>query len=101
MIEERLVDPLEPVAGSLNGNGVAQMRESHARPRPVHDMLDQPRAHRIAEHVAEDREEMAILLNRKTFEAALGRRKGDRLLSRESLSAMWLWRDVRVAMKDW
>jgi hypothetical protein len=71
MIEERLVDPLEPVAGSLNGNGVAQMRESHARPRPVQDVLDQPRAHRIAEHVAEDREEMAVLLNRKTFEAAL------------------------------
>ncbi len=71
MIEERLVDPLEPVAGSLNGNGVAQMRESHARPRPVHDVLDQPRANRIAEHVAEDREEMAVLLNRKTFEAAL------------------------------
>jgi len=27
--------------------------------------------HRIAEHVAEDREEMAVLLNRKTFEPAL------------------------------
>ncbi len=71
MIEERLINPRKPVAGSLNGNGVAQMRESHARPRPVHDMLDQPRANRIAEHVAEDREEMAVLLNRKAFEAAL------------------------------
>jgi hypothetical protein len=34
-------------------------------------VFDQPRADRIAEHIAEDREEMAVLLNRKTFEAAL------------------------------
>jgi hypothetical protein len=47
------------------------MRESHARPRPVHRVCDQPRAHWIAEHVAEDCEEMAVLLNRKTLEAAL------------------------------
>jgi hypothetical protein len=34
-------------------------------------VFDQPRADRIAEHVVEDREEMGVLLNRKTFEAAL------------------------------
>ncbi len=31
--------------------------------------------------------------NRDTY----GGGKGDRLLVRESLSAMWLWRDVRVS----
>lgn len=71
MIDERLINPREPVAGSLNGNGVAQMWETKTGPGPVHHALDQPRAHRIAERVAEDREEMAVLLNRKTFEAAL------------------------------
>ena len=34
-------------------------------------MLDQSRANRIAEHIAERREEMAVLLNRKTFEPTL------------------------------
>lgn len=47
------------------------MREAQTRPGPVPRVLDQPRADRIAEHVAEDREEMAVLLYRKTFEAAL------------------------------
>jgi len=34
-------------------------------------MLDQSRANRIAEHIAEGREEMAVLLNRKTLEPTL------------------------------
>ena len=34
-------------------------------------MRDSPRAYWIAEHVAEDGEEMAVLLNRETFETAL------------------------------
>jgi len=71
MIDERLINPREPVARSLNGSGIAQMWESQARPRPVHGVLDQPCANRIAEHVAEDCEEMAVVLNRKTFEATL------------------------------
>ena len=71
MIEERLIDPLEPVGGGLDGSGVVQMRESQTRPGPVHRVFDRPRANRIAEHVAEDREEMRVLLNRKTFETAL------------------------------
>ena len=47
------------------------MREAQARPGPVHGVLDQPGADRIAEHVTEGREEMDVVLNRKTFEAAL------------------------------
>ena len=34
-------------------------------------MLDQSRADRITEYIAENGEEMAVLLNRKTFESAL------------------------------
>ncbi len=34
-------------------------------------MLDQSGAKRIAKHIAESREQMAILLNRKTFESTL------------------------------
>jgi len=71
MINERLINPLEPLGRCLDGSGIAQMRESQARPGPVHRVLDQPRADRIAEHVAEDGEQMRVLLNRKTFEAAL------------------------------
>jgi hypothetical protein len=47
------------------------LRESQTRPGPVSRVLDQPCANRIAEHVAEDREEVVVLLNRRTFEAAL------------------------------
>lgn len=32
MVEERLIDPLEPLGRGLGGSGVAQMRESQARP---------------------------------------------------------------------
>lgn len=71
MIEERLIDPREPVGRGLDGRGIAQMGESQARPGPVDGVLDQPRADWIAEDVAEDREEMAVLLNWETFEAAL------------------------------
>lgn len=71
MVEKRLINPGEPLGRCLDGNGVAQMREAQARPGPVYYVLDQPGADWIAEHVAEDREEMAVLLNRKTFEAAL------------------------------
>ena len=71
MINERLINLREPLGRCLDGSGVAQMLESQARPGPVPRVLDQPSADRIAEHAAEDREEMRVLLNRKTFEAAL------------------------------
>lgn len=51
--------------------GVTHLWESQTRPRPIDCMLDQSRANRIAEHIAERREEMAVLLNRKTLESAL------------------------------
>jgi hypothetical protein len=71
LLEERLINPGEPVGRELNGSGIPQMRESQARPGPVHGVLDQPRADWIAKHIAEDGEEMAVLLNRKTLKPAL------------------------------
>lgn len=71
MIDERLINPRKPVDRNLDGKRIAQMWEAQTRPRPVHHVLGQSRANRIAEHIAEDGEEMAVLLNRKTFEAAL------------------------------
>ena len=35
MINEQLIDPLKPLGRRLDGSGVAQMRESQARPGPV------------------------------------------------------------------
>lgn len=52
-IEERLIDPLEPLGWWFDGQRVAQMRESKARPGPVHGMLSQAGAARIAKDVAE------------------------------------------------
>lgn len=71
MIEKRLIDPLKRLSWWLNGPGVAEMRESQTRPGPIHRMFDQSRADRITEYIAENGEEMAVLLNRKTFESAL------------------------------
>lgn len=71
MIEERLINPRKPVAGHLDGRRIAQMWETQTRPRPVHRVVSQLRAHGIQQDVAVDREEMAVLLNRNTVEAAL------------------------------
>lgn len=71
MIEQGLIDPREPLGQGLNGGRVAQMWKSQTRPGPIHGVIDQSCPDRIAEHVAEDRQEMRVLLNRKAFEAAL------------------------------
>jgi len=71
MLEEGLFDPGQPVGWCLNGKRVRQMRESQIRPGPVDGVFDQSRTDRITEYVAEDHEEMAVVLNRKTFEATL------------------------------
>jgi hypothetical protein len=71
MIEQRLIDPLQPLGRGFDRQRVTQLLESKTRPRPVRRVLDQPSANRIAEHIAERREKMAVLLNRKTFEPTL------------------------------
>jgi len=71
MLEEGLIDPRQPVGWRGNGKRVREMRESQIRPGPVEGVFDQSRTDRVAEHVAQDCEEMAVVLNGKTFEAAL------------------------------
>lgn len=43
----------------------------HTRPGPVRSLLHQARAHRIAQHIAQHRKQVIILLNGKTLETAL------------------------------
>ena len=71
MIKERLIDPLKPVARCLGRNRIAEMREPQARPRPIHGMLNESRSDGIAKNIPDRRQEMAVLLNWKTFEPAL------------------------------
>jgi hypothetical protein len=47
------------------------MGKPQTGPGPLPRMLNQLGLDRIAQHIAEDREEMAVLLNRKTFEPSL------------------------------
>jgi len=71
MLEERLIDPRQPGGRDRDRRRIPQLREAQARPGPGHGVLDQPGANRIAEDVPDDREEMAVLLNGNTVEAAL------------------------------
>lgn len=71
MIEERLVNPLQPVARRLDRNRITEVRIAETRPRPTDGMLDESCSNRIAKHIPNRREEMAVLLNRKTLVPAL------------------------------
>lgn len=71
MCEERLIDPLCSFLQQRDGRGADQMGLAKARPRPLDRVFDEPSTDRIAQHIAEDGEEMAVLLNGKTFEASL------------------------------
>jgi len=71
MIDERFLHPLLPVHGRLNRPRVRQMTVPHAGPGPLLTALHQPGPYRIAQDIAEHREEMGVLLDGKTFEAAL------------------------------
>ena len=42
LIDERLIDPREPLGRGFDGRRVAQMQEAQARPGPVHGVLDHP-----------------------------------------------------------
>ena len=71
MIKEGLINPVPPLAWRVDGQGISQVRELEAGPGPVHGMIDQPGTDGIPEHVAEDCEKMAVLLNGETLEATL------------------------------
>ena len=71
MVKERLVQPVVPVCGAVHGAGIHEHRLLEAGPGPLGTALDQPGPDGVAEDVAEYGEEMAVLLNGKTLEAAL------------------------------
>ena len=71
MDEERLVNPLCPILRQWDRGCVSEVRNAEIRPRPVGRLFNHPGSDRVAEHIAQDREEMAVLLNRKAFEPSL------------------------------
>lgn len=71
MSEERFLHPLLPGHGRLNRPRVRQMTVPHAGPGPLLTALHQPGPYRIVQDRAEHREEMGVLLDGQTLEAAL------------------------------
>jgi protein-disulfide isomerase len=71
LLEERLINPVRSILRQRNRGCVREVGNAETRPRPVGRLFDQHGTDRIAEHIAQDREEMAILLNGKAFEASL------------------------------
>jgi hypothetical protein len=71
LLEERLINPVRSILRQRNRGCVREVGNAETRPRPVGRLFDQLGTDGIAEHVVQDREEMAILLNGKAFEASL------------------------------
>ena len=71
LLEVWLINPVRSVLRQRNQGCVRVVGNAETRPRPVGRLFDQPGMDRIVEHVAQDREEMAILLNGKAFEPSL------------------------------
>ncbi|MEW6248330.1 MAG: hypothetical protein AB1555_16700 [Nitrospirota bacterium] len=68
---ERLRQPALPVGGQRDRAGIQQRGGMQTGPGPVLDALHQSRAHGVPEYIAEHGEEMCVLLDRETLEAAL------------------------------
>ena len=71
MIKERLINPRRPILWQRNRRRIGEVGPVQTRPGPLAGVCNQPGTDRIAEHIAEDCEEMAVLLNGKAFEAPL------------------------------
>jgi len=71
LLEERLINPVRSILRQRDRGCVREVGNAETRPRPLGLLFDQPGTDRIAEHISQDREEMAILLNGKAFEASL------------------------------
>ena len=71
MIEEWLIEPLFSLVWRSDRQGRGQIREPQTGPRPIHRVFDESCASWIAEHIAQDREEMAVPLKGKTLETCL------------------------------
>lgn len=71
MYHERLINPLCHLLGQRNRGGIREMGHAQVRPRPLDSLFDQPGTNGIAQHITQDSQEMAVLLNGKNFEAPL------------------------------
>lgn len=67
LLEKRLINPVRSILRQRNRSCVREVGKAETRPRPVGRLFDQPGTDRIAEHLTQDREEMAILLNGKAL----------------------------------
>lgn len=71
LLEEWLINPVRSVLRQRNWGCVREVGNAETRPRPVGRLFDQPGMDRIAEHVAQDPEEVAILLKGKASDPSL------------------------------
>ena len=71
MIKERLINPRRPILWQRNRRRIGEVGPVQTRPGPLAGVFNQPGTDRIAEHIAQDREEMAVLLNGEAFETPL------------------------------
>ena len=71
LLEEWLINPVRSILRQRNWGCISEVGNAETRPRPVGRLFDQPGTDWIAEHIAQDREEMAVFLNGKAFEPSL------------------------------
>jgi len=71
MVKQRVLDPVQPISGERNREGIDQGGMLQTRPRPLRDRLHELRTDGFAHDIVPDSAQVVILLNGKTFEAAL------------------------------
>ena len=71
VINERLIHPRRPIFWQWNRRRIGKVGPVQTRPGPLAGVCRQPGTDRIAEHIAQDCEEMAVLLNGEAFETPL------------------------------
>ena len=62
---------MKPIVGEWNRGWIGQRGMLQTRPRPLRDRLHELRTNGVAQNIAQHGEQVSILLNGKTFEAAL------------------------------
>lgn len=71
MVGYKTIKPVPEDLRGREGGSIQKLGKPQTRPGPVDCPIYQVRTHGILQHIANDREKMRVLLNRKTLEAAL------------------------------
>ena len=71
MIEQRLQQPRLPITRRLDRPGIHDLADTPAGPGPLPGMVDKVSPEGVPQHIPEHGEEVSVLLDGKTFEAAL------------------------------